>query len=673
MIPLLRGILTSNPNAFNGPQRNSAASANNQNIVQVESKSKLAAVKESETNAGLGISASEIVKSEVPTSSASFHTSHPETSPAKIKKKKRKEIDQLQQDNRNLSKYDSRYPDTFERLCSANANYVDTGLTGDEFIDSEVKKFSEVYSKKGKKPKSEEDMAQKSLNVMAEQGLPALLNEESSSIDNTDEFSSKREKAAISKKHKREREDNERLTVRLQLSQVGGNDEMTDNVVYRNFVQLMEDIFRHVEDADMSEYTRNQDEDVEVPAEILVSRGLLSELVAETSKLCELGVTSRVGTDSLARLLTILQWNVRYGGNSLLTKPNADDDNNAAMEYEMEKYREVSAGRVIHSLDACLTILYTLTAPSLPRQLYTDEVIEAVVGAIRYQLHNTIFPEFDPLYRTDAEGKSYGNLKSKRSRSGHVKDKLVVQIYQKVILAVDLLANLVTQQDLGDTMLIKLTSIAVSPFFVENISELQLAALRLVVSMFAKHELIRQFILDDVLSSLTKLPSTKRNLRSYRLWNHNASIQMVTALVLNIVQCMAKLPDTTEGRRILESAIVVENSQNAEGQEQAPPVDPQSAVLQTSFDLARKTALLFITAFFKKCTQKSDDDYRPLFENFVQDLLTTAQRPEWPATDLMLTLLGSVLVKTKSFILSLLALIHFFLICIDATIFESKY
>lgn len=39
---------------------------------------------------------------------------------------------------------------------------------------------------------------------------------------------------------------------------------------------------------------------------------------------------------------------------------------------------------------------------------------------------------------------------------------------------------------------------------------------------------------------------------------------------------------------------------------------------------------------------------RPLFENFVQDLLSTVNKPEWPASELMLSLLGQLLVNNFS-------------------------
>lgn len=56
-----------------------------------------------------------------------------------------------------------------------------------------------------------------------------------------------------------------------------------------------------------------------------------------------------------------------------------------------------------------------------------------------------------------------------------------------------------------------------------------------------------------------------------------------------------------------------------------------------------------MTVFLNKCGSKSEDiDYRPLFENFVQDLLSTVNKPEWPATELLLCLLGKMLVKNFS-------------------------
>lgn len=66
--------------------------------------------------------------------------------------------------------------------------------------------------------------------------------------------------------------------------------------------------------------------------------------------------------------------------------------------------------------------------------------------------------------------------------------------------------------------------------------------------------------------------------------------------------------------------------------------------------------LLFIPflpffASFRCGSKQGEEDYRPLFENFVQDLLSTVNKPEWPAAELLLSLLGRLLVSmTKIFL-----------------------
>uniref|UniRef100_A0A670YN67 Nipped-B protein n=1 Tax=Pseudonaja textilis TaxID=8673 RepID=A0A670YN67_PSETE len=47
-------------------------------------------------------------------------------------------------------------------------------------------------------------------------------------------------------------------------------------------------------------------------------------------------------------------------------------------------------------------------------------------------------------------------------------------------------------------------------------------------------------------------------------------------------------------------------------------------------------------------SKQGEEDYRPLFENFVQDLLSTVNKPEWPAAELLLSLLGRLLVHQFS-------------------------
>lgn len=112
---------------------------------------------------------------------------------------------------------------------------------------------------------------------------------------------------------------------------------------------------------------------------------------------------------------------------------------------------------------------------------------------------------------------------------------------------------------------------------------------------------------------------------------------MLTALVLQLIQCVVALPPETNNTNSDKSNDKSVNN-----------VDIDVAICNT-YDKANSTAITFLSVFLSKCGSKSEEiDYRPLFENFVQDLLTTVNKPEWPATEVLLGLLGTMLVKNFS-------------------------
>merc|ERR1711874_629475 len=121
---------------------------------------------------------------------------------------------------------------------------------------------------------------------------------------------------------------------------------------------------------------------------------------------------------------------------------------------------------------------------------------------------------------------------------------------------------------------------------------------------------------------------------------------MLTALVLQLIQCVVELP--------LKLARKEDQLVKPDGEEEVvevvPDVEMDRNVLVTNkYENAMATAVQFLSVFLKKCGHKSEDiDYRPLFENFLQDLLTTVNTPQWPAAELLLSLLGKLLVSKFS-------------------------
>lgn len=118
--------------------------------------------------------------------------------------------------------------------------------------------------------------------------------------------------------------------------------------------------------------------------------------------------------------------------------------------------------------------------------------------------------------------------------------------------------------------------------------------------------------------------------------NNAGNIQMMTALVLQLIQCSVLLPDE------LYEDDRVSRKKNSESRTK---IDCDSFVIE-KYKTATSIGGNFIQTFLNKCKSRATEtDFRPLFENFIHDLLTTVNKPEWPASELLLTLLGTLLVK----------------------------
>lgn len=420
--------------------------------------------------------------------------------------------------------------------------------------------------------------------------------------------------------------------------------ELSESGTFSRFNKSVDVIFENMEDVNMQELeaaSNANDGEIELPPEILLPKYQLQDLANETAKLKSMGAMESVPVDRLVKLLTVLELNIR-DGSKVVPLVNDDDDDD---EQDNKMWLEMATERVMRGAEASLTVLNIMTSKKMSKRVYIEDVIDRVALFLRFQLSNTIYPSFDPVYREISKSKTgyVGSMKKKRSYAATVRDKNILALYNKVTEMTSMLAELVKIQLLTDTTVLHISTLGVAPFFVEAIPELQLAALKLVTNVFSKYEKHRKLLLDDILASIARLPSSKRSLRTYRL-NSETHIQMLTALVLQLIQCVVVLPK--------KLALKDEKGlPQAQHNKEPDPDDldigsevDRDVLINNKYSMAMATAHQFLTVFLKKCASKSDEvDYRPLFENFVQDLLTTVNTPEWPAAELLLSLLGRVL------------------------------
>ncbi|XP_056146171.1 nipped-B-like protein A isoform X2 [Lampris incognitus] len=404
------------------------------------------------------------------------------------------------------------------------------------------------------------------------------------------------------------------------------HEELMDSSTFKRFLASIDNILENLEDVD---FTATDDD--EIPQELLLGKHQLNELGSESAKIKAMGISSRIPADKLVKLLNILEKNIQ-DGSRLSTLMNHDHD----AEDEERLWRDLIMERVTKSADACLTALNIMTSTHMPKAVYIEDVIERVLQYTKFHLQNTLYPQYDPVYRVDPHGGGMLSSKAKRAKCSTHKQRVIVMLYNKVCDIVSNISELLEIQLLTDTTILQVSSMGITPFFVENVSELQLCAIKLVTAVFSRYEKHRQLILEEIFTSLARLPTSKRSLRNFRLNSSDQDgepmyIQMVTALVLQLIQCVVHLPSDKDTLDEYDSKV------------------DHDVLITNSYETAMRTAQNFLSVFLKKCGSKQgEEDYRPLFENFVQDLLSTVNKPEWPAAELLLSLLGRLLVHQFS-------------------------
>ena len=379
----------------------------------------------------------------------------------------------------------------------------------------------------------------------------------------------------------------------------------------------------------------------QLPEEAMMTRVELTDLANESLKLKSMGAFNCMSTNWLVRLLSVLLMNMVDG--TKVTPSAALGDVNDGVEHE------VILDRVMRGIEASVTGLGIMTSVGMPKEVFLEDFIMQMVEMIKFQLTNTLFSEYDSVYRVANLSKNnQGSIKNQRAkeRQTTVKPRWLMSLYNRLVDLVDGLAQLVSLQRLTDTILLPLSALAVAPFFVENIPELQLNALKLVTVLFSTYPHHRHLILEDIFGSLARLPSSKRNLRSYRL-NSQDSIQMLTALALLLVQSVVRLPPATTRKGTAQVAAPPFQGKQQHCHTTATDTEQEheELLMLASHDDALHISARFLTVFLQKCATKGEDDFRPVFENFVTDLLVAVNKPEWPAAETLLSLLGGLLVK----------------------------
>lgn len=353
---------------------------------------------------------------------------------------------------------------------------------------------------------------------------------------------------------------------------------------------------------------------------------------------------------------------------------------------------------VAHSVIAAECCLTLLAADQLPKALVSEDLIRYCVDALKVSLEKTLLPFVEACGSTFHGGINHLVLeklvealappkpkKGKKAEpipaSAAACSRSLGPLFHQSCSALAQLQKLVklSSLNLPDSIVIAAVYVGLAPFFAlepepasgNGASEaakaaargraamgalggdsamrgMRLPALNLLRNIFARHSGQRQWIVEEILTSLIRLPDLKKNRRQYGLRNGRA-INSVNALLLQLIQTAAfgvQGGDLEEVGAVSGVARAVAELESEAQLAQGAPVDDEASKLRSSVkglegpDQAAKSIASYLMQRVgqnKVFKASADVSYASIVDNLMTDLLNTLFLPEWPASSLLLS------------------------------------
>ncbi|RCI13986.1 hypothetical protein L249_8048 [Ophiocordyceps polyrhachis-furcata BCC 54312] len=319
-------------------------------------------------------------------------------------------------------------------------------------------------------------------------------------------------------------------------------------------------------------------------------------------------------------------------------------------------------------LKAARTCLRVLSGGREDRQLYSESTIQRCVDLFKSVLEDLVIPLVE--LRNSA-----GLFKAVQKHKKAVSSTFIC--CQKLFA---LLAELVTKIELSESVINTLEYTASKVIFVENayyekdsaigpqrFDGIRSVAMDMLCQIFLIKPEQRQGIIDDILTSLEKLPVGKQSSRQFKL-SDGGSIQPVSALIMRLVQASSGRVNVDDGggRAAILRHIDVDDAGAGEeaskkgqapctvtteeqgAQQHAVAVQELEATAAPLTEAASRNASYVINFIVKRAigsTKTGDTPYRNLLDLFVDDFTTCLDSPDWPSAELLLRLLMFMMVQ----------------------------
>ena len=331
----------------------------------------------------------------------------------------------------------------------------------------------------------------------------------------------------------------------------------------------------------------------------------------------------------------------------------------------MQMLEAVDAG-----LRSAQTILKIMTCGREDKQLFSEELLQGLLGLIKNVLDNVIIPM--------TEIRSSGPTSAIFEGASEHK-KVISQLAFDTTKVMVLVAKLLVKAEMAEIMVNTIEFLATQLLFVENAQSekdsvigiqrfetLRREAMNITCVVFARYsEQQRASLLGEILGSIQKLPVNERQARQYRLVE-GKSIMLVSALIMQLVQISATEAAVTKRRSFLQrKPRTGQDRDSSDGSdEESPEVTPELNASTDSdassesdhhrkptifqklhkradflIDNATKNAQHIVGILVQrasKTARSSESPHRAHLDMIVSDLINALGMPEWPAAELVL-------------------------------------
>lgn len=375
----------------------------------------------------------------------------------------------------------------------------------------------------------------------------------------------------------------------------------------------------------------------------------LLQLVAITSKLKRKNKTKNVNLNKLTTLMTTLSSQLQVQTEVLKNTSYKDDSQNAIDGDEPECNGTKDHTRMQKyemCCDCAVTALNIMTSNHMDSRVYLEECVEAIITFVNTALI-IINDTSTGNYCASPKKSSNKNSNERRaSRSILFTKTCVSKLSAKCSEVLQLVNELLicrTEATLNDSLLLATSRAALTAFFLMDTSasnELQLNALNVITAIFASYSNFQTVILEELIQSIGRLPTTKRNRVQYQIGaNNSESISIFSALIMKLIQCLFSIRKST----LVES----DNRSKSQTNEDVSDISDYERILKSQYNAALRASYAFLSSFLRRCCgvdKKDDCDYRVLFETFVDDLMVCLHKPDWSSAQLITHVLIKLLV-----------------------------